>query len=566
MTPLEGGLWTATLQDIKPKTEYMYLLNDTLQRPDPASSYQPHGVFGPSEVVDHSSFEWTDDQWRGLDLWDLVFYEVHTGTFSEEGTFGGVQKRVRELAELGINAIELMPLSQFSGQRGWGYDGVFPFAVYNSYGTPDDLKALVNECHRNRVALFVDIVYNHFGPEGNFLRDFAPYFSSQKTLWGSALNLDGPNCEGVRNFLMENALHWLRDYHLDSIRLDSVLHMYDQSPNPFLAELNQKVKSYSEQHGVKVHTIAETGYNVPRVLADTSRGGFGFDAQWLDSFHHALFALITGEQEGYYKYYGQVSDFADIITDAYAFVGDQASFRRRGKNESFRSIPAYKFVAFSQNHDQIGNRMMGDRLISISGFESAKLALGMTLLSPYVPLLFMGEDYGETAPFQFFTDYQDKELQKAVVEGRAREFSAFHWKGEVPNPQSPGTFDKSKINWNQRHTEKGAQMLGYVRDLLTLRKQPAFALSKNRKIDALEFTSGQMLSLSKGGGEAVVLANFCEEKATYCFPYEGKYQKTIDSSSQYYGGPGETLPKDIGQETCACIPAYGIAVYNRLKR
>jgi maltooligosyltrehalose trehalohydrolase len=337
-----------------------------------------------------------------------------------------------------------MPITTFPGQRNWGYDGVFPFSVHANYGAPDDLKALVDECHQNGIALFVDFVYNHLGPEGNCLNDYGPYFlSTRMGRWGPTVNLDGELSGGVRNYFMENTLHWFNHYHIDGIRLDAVLSMVDTSPTHFLSELNRTVDSQCELTGKLQHLIAESGYNVPPVLLPAERGGLGFDAQWLDDFQHAVFALVTGEREGYYKDYGKIEDIAEALTDGYLYIGNEKDYQRRPPYESYQWIAADKFIVFSQNHDQIGNRLLGDRLTTKSGVESTKVAAGLVLLSPYVPLLFMGEEYGETAPFLFFTDYTGKTLQDAIMEGRRKEFENFHWVGEVPNPQNVGTFEKS---------------------------------------------------------------------------------------------------------------------------
>ncbi len=562
MENVENGYWILAVNGIKPGTQYMYQLDSQGQRPDPASHFQPNGVFGPSEVVDHELFAWKDNGWQGLDFKDLVFYEVHVGAFTQEGTFGAMMEKIKELADFGVNAVELMPDTQFSGRRNWGYDGVFPFAVQNTYGTPDDLKALVNECHLQGVALFVDFVYNHLGPEGNCLNDYAPYFSTDKmTKWGPTVNLDGALNEGVRNFFLENTLHWLRNYHIDGIRLDAILSMSDISPKHFLQELNQTVDTYAEQTGKKLYLIAESGYNETKVLTPKEQGGYGFDAQWLDDFQHALFVLLAGEKEGYYRHYGQLDDLMEVLSDAYFFVGGQ-SFRRRSKNESFRWIPAYKFVVFSQNHDQVGNRLLGNRLTTLAGFEAAKLAAGMVLLSPYVPLLFMGEEYGETAPFLFFTDYAGKKLRDTIREGRRREFAAFHWRGEVPDPQSLETFEKSKLNWQQRYEEKSAKIASYYRALIVLRKNVVFRVGKDRRIVLLKSENNQVLFISKNGGEGLVIANFGSQPQTYTFPLKsGEYVKVLDSADYSWGGSGSSLPDIATAGDTHVIQGFNLAVY-----
>jgi maltooligosyltrehalose trehalohydrolase len=560
-----GGYWTHTTEGFEPNTTYLYELDDKTLKPDPASHYQPDGVFGASQVIDHDAFRWTDRNWQGLDIKDLVFYELHVGTFTPQGTFKGVQSRIRELTEFGINAVELMPVTQFSGRRNWGYDSVFPFAVQNSYGEPDDLKALVNECHAQGVALFADFVYNHLGPEGSCLNEYGPYFPSTNIgRWGASINLDGSQNDGVRNYFLENTLHWLSRYHLDGIRLDAVLSMHDTSPRHFLAELNEKIRIYAETAGRKIHLIAESGYNVPQVLTPIEQGGFGFDAQWLDDFQHAVFALLTGEREGYYGGYSGIQDLAKTLTEGFVYVGDEPDCKRKAPGESYQWIPADKLIAFSQNHDQIGNRLLGDRLTAIAGFEAAKLAAGIVLLSPYVPLLFMGEEYGETAPFQFFADYQNRELVDAVRVGRKKEFAIFHWQGEVPDPQSPKTYEQSKLNWQTRSTERGQKILGYYRTLIELRRRhPIFQPQTKRQIKHVH-TQENVLFVHKqyGDAEAGIIVNCTGTPASHDFPLEdGTYVKVFDSADFAWAGSGPVLPTLAVKGDTHTLSAFNLAVF-----
>lgn len=570
MEKAKDGYWTHTVDGLEANTTYMYPLDDKAAKPDPASHFQPNGVFGPSAVIDHEAFTWQDNNWRGLDIKDLVFYEVHVGTFTPEGTFTAMQDRIKELSDLGINAIELMPVTQFSGKRNWGYDGVFPYAVQNTYGTPNDLKALVNECHLQGIALFIDFVYNHLGPEGNCLNEYGPYFPSTRMgRWGATINLDGPQSGGVRNYFLENTLHWFSHYHIDGIRLDAVLSMQDSSPKHFLQELNEAVESFCEKTGKKFHLIAESGYNVPKVLTPKKQGGYGFDAQWLDDFQHALFAPITGEKEGYYRNYGTLQDLIEVLSDAYVYVGGEFDFKRRKPDESYRWIPADKFIVFSQNHDQVGNRLLGDRLTSITGFEAAKLAAGLTVLSPYVPLLFMGEEYGETAPFMFFTDYQGKQLVGAVREGRKREFAEFHWKGEVADPQSLETFEKSKINWQQRYSSKGKKIVAYYRALIQLRKKhPIFHSGAERQIKQLSSEGETLLFIHKQNknSDAGIVANFSNQQCSFAFPFEnGTYRKILDSADAAWDGRGKTLSDTAVKGDKHSIQGFNFAVFLNTK-
>jgi len=561
-----GGYWTTTIEGLEADTRYLYELDNKTQTPDPASHYQPEGVFGASQVIDHDVFRWSDQQWCGLDLKDLIFYELHVGTFTQEGTLQAVQNRIKTLRELGINAVELMPIMQFSGKRNWGYDSVFPFAVHNSYGEPNGLKALVNECHNQGVALFVDCVYNHLGPEGSCLNNYGPYFpSTQLGRWGASINLDGPQSEGVRNYFLENLFHWLNHYHLDGIRLDAVLSMHDKSPRHFLVELNEKTHAYAKTTGRKTYLIAESGYNIPQVLTPIDKGGFGFDAQWLDDFQHAVFALLTGEHEGYYGDYGRIEDLAETLTEGFVFVGDEPNYKRKRPEESYRWLAADQFIVFSQNHDQVGNRLLGERLATLAGFEAAKLSAGIVLLSPYVPLLFMGEEYGETAPFQFFVDYQNKTLSEAVRTGRKKEFASFHWQGEVPDPQSPQTFEQSTLNWQTRNTEQGQKILSYYHALIELRrKHPLFQPQTQRQIKHLYIKKPVLFvhKQSDNAEEAGIIANCANTPTRYTFPFEGgPYVKVLDSADFAYAGLGSLLPTLANSGDTYTIGAFNLAVF-----
>ncbi len=562
-----GGYWTHTIDGLEADTTYMYQLDGKEAKPDPASHYQPNSVFGPSAVVDHDIFKWKDRDWRGLRISDLVFYELHVGAFTPEGTFQAALQRIKELKEFGINAVELMPITQFSGSRNWGYDGVFPFSVQNTYGSPDDLKALVNECHQQSVALFIDFVYNHLGPEGNCLNDYAPYFpTSRMGRWGATINLDGQQSEGVRNYFLENTLHWFNHYHIDGIRLDAILSMVDNSSTSFLQELNEAVDSLCENTGKKYHLIAETGYNQPKVLAPIRDDGYGFDAQWLDDFQHAVFALITGEKEGYYKDYGSIEDLIEALSEGFVYVGGEFDYKRRRPDESYPWVTADRLIVFSQNHDQIGNRLLGDRLTDIAGFEAAKLAAAIVLLSPYVPLLFMGEEYGETAPFLFFTDYQGKELAASIDEGRRKEFAHFHWKGPMPDPQSVETFEQSKLNWGLRMSKRGQKISAYLQSLLQLRKKMSlFRPHADRQIKELASQDQKILFVRKANQslEALIVANFSKEPLDYVFPCDGSFRKLLDSADLCWAGPGSKLPETATKGDRYPILGYNLVVYQK---
>ena len=400
MTRLEGGYWHLSADGIPPGTDYAYRLDDSLERPDPASFFQPQGVHGPSRIVDHASFAWSHRNWRGLPLEELVIYELHVGTFTPEGTFDAIIPRLGALRDLGITALELMPVAQFPGSCNWGYDGASPFAVQNSYGGPEGLKTLVDACHGHGLAVILDVVYNHLGPEGNYLRDFGPYFTDRyRTPWGEAVNFDGPGSDEVRRYFIANALYWLDVYQIDCLRLDAVHAIFDFSAKPFLQELAEQVRAFAGETGRHCLLIAESDLNDVRVIRPPEQGGYGLHAQWNDDFHHALHALLTSETQGYYRDFGRLEDLAAAYREGFVYDWRYSPYRRRRHGSSSADRPGCQLVVCSQNHDQTGNRPAGERLIELAGFEAAKLAAAAVLFAPAVPWLFMGEEYGETAPF-----------------------------------------------------------------------------------------------------------------------------------------------------------------------
>src|SRR5437667_2761407 len=435
-----GGYHKITLDHVAPGTRYVYRLSNGTELPDPASRHQPEGVHGPSEVVD-PRFECGDGHWFGLPIENYIIYELHVGTFTPKGTFEAVIPHLDDLAQIGITTIELMPVAQFPGSRNWGYDGVYPFAPQNSYGGPTGLQRMVNAVHTRGLAVALDVVYNHLGPEGNHLPAYRPYFTDRcRTPWGEAINYDGAHSDEVRRYFIENALYWLEEYHFDILRLDAIHSIFDFSASPFLAELKAAVADLSRRLGRQTHLIAESDLNDSRVILPRERGGYGVDGQWSDDFHHALHALLTKERTGYYQDFGDISQLATIFREGWYFRGQYSRFRQRRHGNSTRGLSPSHFVVCSQNHDQVGNRATGQRLSALVDFESQKLAAGATLLSPFVPLLFMGEEYSETAPFQYFTSHLDASLVEAVRRGRREEFAAFGWEGTVPDPQDEGTF------------------------------------------------------------------------------------------------------------------------------
>jgi maltooligosyltrehalose trehalohydrolase len=425
-------------------TRYFFVVNGR-ERPDPASRSQPDGVHEPSEVVARA-FDWRDEGWRGVPLEDYVIYELHVGTFTDESTFDAVIEHLDGLSDLGMTAIELMPIGQFPGTRNWGYDGVFIGAAQNSYGGPLGLKRLVDACHARGLALLLDVVYNHLGPEGNYLAEYGPYFTDRyKTPWGDAINFDGPHSDDVRWFFIHNALQWIDEFHIDGLRVDAVHAIVDRTAEPFLQDLTTAVSERGEALGRYVYAFAESNLNDPRVITPKDALGLGFDAQWSDDFHHSLRTLLTNETSGYYAGYGRTSDLARTLTSGYLYTGQHSVYRGRKHGSAPKTRDGRQFVVFAQNHDQIGNRMTGDRLAATVSIGKVRIAAAAVILAPFVPMLFMGEEYGETAPFQYFTSHADRDLIEAVRRGRHKEFERFEWSEEPPDPHDIETFLRSRL-------------------------------------------------------------------------------------------------------------------------
>jgi maltooligosyltrehalose trehalohydrolase len=439
--------------------------------PDPASRWQPDGIWGASAVYSPSRFSWTDQGWRGISREDLVLYELHVGTFTPEGTFDAVIPRLGELQELGITAIELMPVAQFPGERNWGYDGVFPFAVQNSYGGPDALQRLVDAAHRAHIAVFLDVVYNHLGPEGNIVTRFAPYFTSAyRTPWGDALNFDGPDSDGVRNFIIENACMWVRDYHVDGLRLDAVHAIYDFGARHILAELQAAVQNVARVQDRIVHVIAESDLNDPRLIDPVSMHGFGLDAVWADELHHSLWSMLTHDSVGYLAQFGEAWQLAKAYESVFVHDGIYSAFRRRKFGAPVGGRDRTRFVVSINNHDQIGNRPFGDRPATYLSAAAQRLACGLLLLSPCTPLLFMGEEYGETRPFPYFCSFEDPRLVESVCAGRRADFPAATYDLELmPDPQSDETCRKAVLTWEWTDSLPSGQMRRLYRELLQMR-------------------------------------------------------------------------------------------------
>jgi maltooligosyltrehalose trehalohydrolase len=468
----ERGYHFAVVDEVDSDARYFYRLNRARELPDPASRFQPEGVHGPSQVVDSGAFRWSGREWTGIPLERSIFYELHVGAYTQQGTFDAIIDHLPELAELGITTIELMPVAQFPGSRNWGYDGVFPFAPQNTYGGPEGLQRLVNAAHEQGLAVALDVVYNHLGPEGNYFGEFAPYFTSRyQGPWGEAINFDGPASDNVRRFFIDNALYWLQEYHFDALRLDAVHGIFDFSALHFLAELKSAAEILSSRLGRKLNVIAESDLNDSRLILPGERGGYGLDAQWSDDFHHSVHTLLTRERNGYYEDFGSLARLAETLRDGWCYRGQYSQHRQRKHGNSPHGIPASRFVVCNQNHDQVGNRAAGERLSALVDFEALKLAAGVTLLSPLVPLLFMGEEYGEAAPFQYFISHLDPDLVEAVRCGRQREFAAFGWQDAVPDPQDEATFQRSHLRHSLKNEEPHSTLLRFYRELIALRKR-----------------------------------------------------------------------------------------------
>ena len=557
------GLVPATAGD-----RYWYWLDGTLRRPDPASRSQPDGVHGPSQVID-PTFAWSDSLWRGTALEELIIYELHVGTFTPQGTFDGVISRLDYLCELGVTAVELMPVAQFPGERNWGYDGTFPFAPQNSYGGPDELKRLVDACHSRGLAVVLDVVYNHLGPEGNYLHGFGPYFTDRyRTPWGDAVNFDGPDSDPVRDYFISNALYWITEYHIDALRLDAIHGIYDFSALHILQELAEDVHRHGTTLGRRVLVIAESDLNDVRVIKTPETGGYGLDAQWNDDFHHALRALLTNDRAGYYSDFGQFSDLVKGFSEGFILSGGYSAYRRRRHGSSSAKIPPSQLVVFSQNHDQVGNRMGGERSSKHLSVQQLMFSAAMVLFSPYVPLLFMGEEYAESAPFPYFVSHGDAELIETIKQGRQEEFAAFSRQGYSPDPQSEATFLSAKLDQEQCQRGDHRVVFDFYRELIRLRKECA-PLAKLSRADMQVIASEdeQMLAIirSYGDDQVFCLFNISDQDRVITPPLaSGTLRILLDSTGTFQSGSCITV-YSTRPKTFPTLPPFGVLVYRKEK-
>jgi maltooligosyltrehalose trehalohydrolase len=545
--------WAVDVERAGPGSRYGFLLNDEESPvPDPRSPWQPDGVHGLSTLIDHASFRWTDREWRPRTLGSSVIYEMHVGTFTPEGTLDAAIGRLDYLRELGITHVELLPLAAAEGDRGWGYDGVALYAPLPAYGGPDAVKRFVDAAHGKGLAVLIDVVYNHFGPSGNYTGKFGGYITeTHMTPWGGAVNFEDAGSAEVREFFIQNALMWLRDYHFDGLRIDAVHAFVDRSATHFLRQLEEEVRTLSNHTGRHYVLIAESDLNNPRLVAAREAGGYGLDAQWSDDFHHALWSVLTEETSGYYEDFGRVADLAAALKEVFVYHGQYSKHRKRNHGRPVLGLPGERFLGYIQNHDQVGNRAQGERLSQVIDLGRAKIGAAMVLLGPFVPMLFAGEEFAASTPFQYFTNFQDRELGRLVSEGRRKEFAAFGWAPEdVPDPQAEETFLRSKLRWEEVREGEHAEMLDWYRRLIALRHQePALTCGNLERVKVTFDEAQKWLWMSRGPIEVVFNAG----KENLRLPIVHCYEVLLASA------PGIDCDTEH-----LCLPGGGVAVLRDL--
>jgi maltooligosyltrehalose trehalohydrolase len=579
----QGDVFEAIATETRAGADYSYIIDDEKERPDPVSRWQPHGVHGPSRVVDPNEFAWTDADWKGIPLKDLIIYELHVGTFTPEGTFEAIIGKLPYLKSLGINAIELMPIAEFPGGRNWGYDGAHLYAPQSTYGGPLGLKTLVDACHREGFAILLDVVYNHLGPEGNYLGDYAPIFSkSYRTPWGDALNFDGEESDGVRRYFIENALYWLTEYHMDGLRLDAIHRIVDKSPRHILAEIADEFHRQAQMLGRMAWTIAESDLNDVRVIKPLSEGGYGLDAQWSDDFHHSLHAILTGTRRGYFADFGRMEDLAKAIREGFVYDGRRSEFRKRRHGTPSATVPGERFVVFIQNHDQVANGYWGDRLAALCSPAQQRVAAALLCSAPSLPLFFMGQEWGEIAPFLYFTSHTDEELARNVREGREGEYASFLEAEEIgassmeegfADPQAQETFERSKLVWSHIEESPHREILDFYRDLLALRKQHASLSNCDKSLTRVQYDEAeQWIAVERGdesGEDALLVCNLSPDARNIELKVgSGRWRLLLWSSDARYGGepenasPPPVLPVDEGDvEIFIPLSGWSAAIY-----
>ena len=561
------GYWTATTPDLAPGHRYTFLVNGK-ELPDPVSLHQPDGVHKASEAFDTARFQWTDGNWKNPDLKSYILYELHTGTFTEEGTLLAIEEKLDYLKDLGVNAIEIMPLAQFPGGRNWGYDGVYPFAVQNSYGGAAALQQLVDACHRKGIAVVLDVIYNHLGPEGNYLPAYGPYLTDKyKTPWGGAINFDDAWCDGVRRYFVENALMWFRDFHIDALRLDAVHAIKDFGPKHILQEIREATDALMQATGRQHYLIVELDLNDNRFINTVANGGFGMDAQWVDEFHHALRIAAGEPRTGYYSDFTGIDHLAKAYNDAYVYDGQFSEHRKKMFGVKTHN-EGHQFIVFSQNHDQVGNRMLGERTGTLHTFEMQKLLAAAVLLSPYLPMLFMGEEWSEPNPFLYFVSHTDPELADAVRKGRKEEFAAFHAQGEAPDPVDEKTFLQSKLQWSLTNDPQHRRMLAFYKELIRLRTSQPALRSLDRKALHAEANADKgwlMLHRWTEGQDLVCWMNFSKKEQTVMPPsHMLNWQLLLHSASREWDGSASApaqLSGGVPGNTALVLAPESIIVY-----
>jgi maltooligosyltrehalose trehalohydrolase len=559
------GGFAATVPGIGPGTDYRFRLGGTRDFPDPVSRWQPAGVHGPSRVVDPRAFAWSDAAWGGREMADLILYELHVGTFTAAGTFAAAAARLPALRELGVTAVELMPVAEFSGGRNWGYDGVHLYAPASAYGGPEALRRFVDAAHATDLAVVLDVVYNHLGPEGNTLGAFGPYFTDRyRTPWGPAVNFDGPGSDEVRRYMIDNARYWITEYHVDGLRLDAIHGIVDQRAVHIVRDLAAAVHAQGRALKRTTLVIAESDLNDPRVVRPPERGGYGCDAQWSDDFHHAVHVALTGERRGYYADFGGVAPLAKVLRDRFVLDGRYSSFRDRHHGAPAADVPADRFVVAIQTHDQVGNRALGERLSLLVPFDALKLGAALLLLAPYVPLLFMGEEYGETNPFLYFTSHGDPALATAVQEGRRREFAAFAWSGTVPDPQSPETFARSRLSWSWAADPRRAALRALYQDLLALRRHEVALRPGAATIVVSSDPEARwvMMAWSVPGARPLVAPfNLADRPLSLPLPVvTGRWRQLLSTAAPVYGGRTDAPMEPEGSDDTLLLGPWSATI------
>ncbi len=510
------GIFQISLPYQSSPMDYFYCIDGDRLRPDPASRWQPFGVHGPSRVYDPKKFEWNDQSWKGIALSDYLIYELHIGTFTPEGTFEAAINKLPHLRELGITAIELMPIIEFPNDRNWGYDGVYPYAPHHSYGGPNGLKRLIDACHQEGLAVIIDVVYNHLGPEGNYLSDFGFYFTDHyKTPWGKAINFDGAYSDAVRDFFIENALYWLEEYHVDALRLDAIHSIFDFSACHILKEMREVFHKKADELGRTAYIIAESDLNDVRLLNPLDKGGYAIDSQWNDDFHHALYALLTKSQWGYFADFGHIADLTKAIKDGFVYDGKWSSYRKKRFGSSSRHIPGDQFVVCIQNHDQIGNAAQGIRLGRLVDADQYRLASVILFCASNIPLLFMGQEWNATTPFLFFTSYEDEALALSVREGYHREFQLNPLDSSTLDPQDVNRFNQSKLKWSELPLPAHQEMFRFYQRLISLRKELKCLSNSRKDLTKTQFSENEKWLVvhrsDPSGSEALLIANLAAD-------------------------------------------------------